>query len=252
MTKLVDILDQLKHRRTFGLMDDFDSYTSGQRWTSVLANSGTASVGDSAGGILSIVPSGGSPGANDESYTHTTNAIFHLAANKPIVFETVLQFTEANTNEANVIVGLMNGVAAGALVSSNAGPKTNYSGMVFYKAGGSNLWNCQASVGTSQSTLATATTAGGATPQTLTGQWQPISSTQAEGRFFINGLLVAKQLFTYTGAVAMQLMAGVKNGSGSKETLTLDYLAAYQLRFDNECEGVQFSVQKTVLHTLTH
>ena len=31
MTKLVDLLDQLKHRRTFGFMDDFDSYTSGQR-----------------------------------------------------------------------------------------------------------------------------------------------------------------------------------------------------------------------------
>jgi len=230
MTKLVDLLDSLKYRRTFGFMDDFDAYSSGGRWTSVLNNSGTATVGDVTGGVLSLTASGGSPALNDESYLRSTNAIFLFNANKPIVFEAAIQFTEANVNNANIIVGLMNGVAAGALVNGSAGPKTSYSGMTFFKQGGTNVWSCQTSLGSSQATLATPTAAGGSSFHTLTGQWQPINTTQAEGRFFIDGLLVANQLFTFTGGVQMQLMAGVKNGSSSKETLLLDYLAGYQLR----------------------
>ena len=31
MTKLVDLLDQLKYRRTFGYMDDFDNFATGER-----------------------------------------------------------------------------------------------------------------------------------------------------------------------------------------------------------------------------
>jgi hypothetical protein len=230
MTKLIDLLDQLKHRRTFGFMDDFDSYTTAQRWTSVLSHSGSIAVADGVGGILTLAASGGSVAANDESYARTTSALFQFAANKPLLFEAAVQFTEANTNEANILIGLMDGVAAGALADGNAGPKASYSGMVFFKAGGGNVWGCQTSVGASQSTVATSKPAGGAHFQTLTGQWQPISSTQAEAAFFIDGLLVARQLFTFTGAVPMQLCAGVKNGSGILETLNVDYLAAYQLR----------------------
>lgn len=230
MTKLIDLLDQLKHRRTFGFMDDFDSYTDGERWTKVLANSGTAAVGDDASGILKIEASDNTAAADDESYVHTTNALFKFAANKPLLFEAAVQFTEADTDNANILVGLMDGIAAGALADSSAGPKSSYSGMVFFKAAGSNVWSCQTSVGATQSTTVTSKAAGGAVHQTLTGQWQPISATQAEAAFFIDGLLVARQLFTFTGAVEMQLAVGVKNGSAHLETLNVDYLAAYQLR----------------------
>ncbi len=230
MTKLIDLLDQLKHRRTCGFLDEFEWYLSPHRWTSVLANSGTASVADGVGGILSIVPSDGSVATNDESYAHTTNALFQFAANKPILFEASVQFTEANVNEANILVGVMDAVAAGALADGNAGPKASYSGMVFFKNGGTNVWSCESSVGGTQSTTVTTKAAGGANYQTLTGQWQPINATQAEAAFFIDGLLVARQLFTFTGGVAMQLVAGVKNGSANLETLKVDYLAGYQLR----------------------
>ncbi len=230
MTKLIDLLDQLKHRRTFGFMDDFDSYTDGERWTEVLANSGTATVGDAAGGILALAASDNTAAANDESYVHSTSALFKFAANKPLLFEAAVQFTEANTDDANILVGLMDGIAAGALANSNAGPKTSYSGMVFYKAGNTSVWSCQTSVGGTQNTTVTSKAAGGAAYQTLTGQWQPISATQAEAAFFIDGLLVARQLFTFTGAVEMQLAVGVKNGGAHGEMLSVDYLAAYQLR----------------------
>jgi hypothetical protein len=230
MTKLIDLLDQLKHRRTFGFMDDFDSYVTAQRWTSVLSHAGSVAVADGVGGILTVVPSGGSVATNDESYARTTSALFQFAADQPIVFEAAVQFTEANGNKANVLVGLMDSVAAGALANGSAGPKASYSGMVFFKAGGSNVWSCQTSVSAAQTTTITTKTAGLATYQTLTGQWQPINSTQAEAAFFIDGLLVARQLFTFSGGAVMQLCAGVKNCSTSNELLNVDYLAAYQLR----------------------
>ncbi len=229
MTKLIDLLDQLKHRRTFGFFDDFDIYASGGRWTSVLGSAGAASAGDSPQGILNIVPSGGSPALNDECYMRSTNAVFQFAANQPIVFEALVQFSEANVNKANILVGLMDSVAAGALVNGSGGPKSSSSALVFYKTGGTNVWACQ-TVCSGAHSLTTTAPAGGANYQTLTGQWQPITDTQAEGRFFIDGLLVAKQLFPYSGAVPMQLCAGVKNGSASMESLNVDYLAGYQLR----------------------
>jgi hypothetical protein len=229
MTKLIDLLDQLKHRRTFGFFDDFDYYASGGRWTSVLGGAGAMSVGDNPQGILTITPSGGSPALNDECYVRNTNAVFQFATDQSLVFEALVQFSEANTNKANVLVGLMDSVAAGALVNGSGGPKSSSSALVFYKKGSTNVWACE-TVGGGTHSLTTTAPAGGANYQTLTGQWQPISATQAEGRFFIDGLLVAKQLFTYSGAVPMQLCAGVKNGSASMETLNVDYLAGYQLR----------------------
>src|SRR5437764_12404517 len=129
MTKLIDLLDQLKHRRTFGFMDDFDSYTPAERWTSELSHAGSIAVADGVGGTLTLTASGGSVAANDESYAHTTSALFQFAANKPLLFEAAVQFNEANGNEANILIGLMDGVAAGALADGNAGPKASYSGM---------------------------------------------------------------------------------------------------------------------------
>ncbi len=135
MTKLIDLLDQLKHRRTFGFLDDFDWYLSPHRWTSVFSHSGTVTIADAAGGIATIAASGGSVAANDESYVHTSHAVFEFAGDKPILFEAAVQFSEANVDQANILVGLMDSVAAGMLADDNAGPKASYSGMVFFKAG---------------------------------------------------------------------------------------------------------------------
>jgi hypothetical protein len=230
MTKLIDLLDQLKHRRTFGFMDDFDSYTSGQRWTSVISNSGGVSVADSPGGVATLVPSGGSPAANDETYIHTTSALFQFLADQPIVFEASVQFTEALANNANIIVGLMNSVGANALLDNDGGPSGSNYGMVFYKTGGTTVWACESILGGTNQNSVTATPSGLDTFQTLTGQWQPIGATQAQARFFIDGQLVADHLVTFSSPPVMQLFAGVKNGTTTMETLRLDYLAGYQLR----------------------
>jgi hypothetical protein len=230
MTKLVDLMDQLKHRRTFGFMDDFDAYNSGQRWTSVISNSGSVTVPNSPGGLAMLEPSGGSPATNDETYIHTTAGLFQFLDNQPIVFEASVQFTEAAIDFANVVVGLMNSVGAKALQDGSAGPPSSNYGMVFYKLGGTTVWACESILGGQNQKTVTSVPAGGSDYHTLTGQWQPFGSGQAEARFFIDGQLVVTHQIAYSSPPVMQLFAGVKNGTGTMETLRVDYLAGYQLR----------------------
>jgi hypothetical protein len=231
MTKLVDLLDQLKYRRTFGYMDDFDYFVAGQRWNDVETGTGRTSVVPAVGGVLAMLPSTGTPAINDAMYLASTGVVFGFLPNQPIVFEALVQFTEANVNDANLIVGLSDtGDPTTSLINGSGGPATSYTGMVFFKQGGTNVWGCQSSVGTTQATTVTTTPAGGPNAQTLTGQFEPINSTQAEARFFIDGLLVAKQLFTFTTGELMRVLLGVKNGGAYAEELDVDYVAAYQLR----------------------
>jgi hypothetical protein len=102
---------------------------------------------------------------------------------------------------------------------------------VFFKVDGGTVWQCESSIGASQSTTATVVTAGGATPQRLAIEFQPLTSTVGEVRFFIDDELVAKHAITFTSATEMQVILGVKDGDADdEETLNVDYAACYQLR----------------------
>ena len=234
MTKLVDLVG-LENRRTFGFLDDFCvEIVTGDLWTTVLTDTGTAAVGDAAGGIASLVPSDGTVADNDEAYLKTTNELFKFAADKPAIFEVRAQYTEANTDDANVAFGFMDAVAANAILDNGAGPAASYSGAVFFKVDGGTTWNCETSIAGAQTTTALTAaqggTAGGASYKTFRITFDPYSSTAAKVNFFIDGVLMASHDFTYTSATEMCAFAGVKNGGTNLETLNVDYIAAYELR----------------------
>lgn len=207
------------------LYDDFLSVTSTQLWTSVLTDSGTASVGDAANGILALVASDGTVADNDEAYIKSTKEIALFANNKPFVFEASIQFSEANTDDANVCVGLMNAVGADSIQDNGAGPAASYSGAVFYKVDGGTTWYAESSLGATQNTTALTDTAGGSAYQKLRIEFKPFSSTQANVAFYINDAHKCSHTLTYTSATEMQLFAGVKNGGANLETLNVDYIS---------------------------
>ena len=141
---------------------------------------------------------------------------------KPIVFQTVIQYAEGNVDDANVIAGLMSTSAANALLDDGGGPPASYSGLVFFKTDGDTVWQVETSVGGTQTTTRLsalnsfdqlAKTAGGAAKQTLRIEFIPYTSTLADVMFYIDGVLVAKHLWTYTGAAAMSPVIGMKNGA---------------------------------------
>lgn len=235
--KLVDFHDLLEKRRTVGLFDDFAWYVTAHLWTTVVSDSGTIAVGDAAKGVIVLTPSDGTVADNDEAYLKSTAEVFLVAANKPIVGEAKLQFTEANTDDANVFFGFADAIAANLIVD-NGGMKTSGSMFGIFKQDGSNVWKCISSISSSQTISTSTTTAGGSAYQTLRVEIQPINSTTAEVTFYVDGqqlldsstLKPIKHTITYTGATEMQIGAGVKNGDTNLETLNIDYIAAEMLR----------------------
>ena len=231
----------LQTRNQFSITDDFTRDVDSADWVTTLTDTGTASVGDAAGGILALVPSDATVADNDEAYVESANEVFKFAADKPLLFEAKVQFTEANTDDANILVGLMDAVAANALVDDGAGPKSSYSGAVFFKVDGGTVWQAETSNSTTQTTteltasnannLANkAITAGGAAYQTLRIEYMPYSATNAYVSFFVDGVLCAQHDYIFTSATEMQLAFGVKNGGANNETLNVDYVSCTQSR----------------------
>jgi hypothetical protein len=143
MTKLLSLPERYYlGRRVHGFFDEFYEFVSGDLWTLVTDMDGSATVLDAAGGKIAIASAADTAG-NEGAYLKGNKESFKFAANKPLLFEALVDFTEAAVNQANVIVGLMDAVAADALVDDGAGPKASYSGAVFYKVDGETVWRCE-------------------------------------------------------------------------------------------------------------
>jgi hypothetical protein len=241
MVKLLDAPAELLRRRQFTLFDDFFGFDVVERWV-VTADAGGAQDldADGVGGILSIATGGVD---NDEAYAESLGEPFLLAADKPIELEARVKFVEANTDDANILVGLMDAPGADSLIDNGGGPKASYSGAVFYKVDGGTNWIVETSLGGSQTTTTTDVTAGGSSYQTLRIVAQPVSATRIEVSFFIDPAggsnftqcqdaqgRPIKHVVTLGSPTEMALVLGAKAGGANAETLLVDYVACSQLR----------------------
>lgn len=222
--------------RTVVVRDHFTEYASGGKFTSIVTDSGTVAVGDAANGVVVLTPSDGTVADNDEAYIKTTNEVFLIAANKPCRQKAKLKFTEANTDDANVFVGFMSAIAANSLLDNGGGPPASYTGAVFFKEDGQTLWSVEYSIAGTQNTAQLtavnsldklAKTAGGTAYQMLEILIEPKTATLCDVYFFIDNVLVYKMTDqVYTSATEMNWGAGVKNGAGNLETLSIDLMEA--------------------------
>ena len=231
----------LAQRNQFTIADEFLRDVDSADWVTTLTDSGTASVGDAVGGVIALVPSDGTVADNDEAYIESANEVFKFAGDKPLLFEARVQFTEANVDDANVLVGLLDAVGANSLQDNGGGPPASYSGAVFVKVDGGTVWQVETSNAGTQTTtelLSTNTnnlakrnvTAGGSSYQVLRIEYMPYSSTNAYVSFFVDGVLVAQHDYIFTSATEMQIGIGVKNGGANNETLNVDYVVCTQER----------------------
>ena len=233
--KLLDEIDLVDQDRTLVFEDNFLWYISPHLWTSVLTDSGTVALLTTHGGGITLNPSDGTVTNNDEAYVSFTNKNIVPTSQKPIVFQASVQFTEGNTDDANIYVGLSSTGAANALQDDGAGPPASYSGLGFFKVDGGTNWNVEASVGGTQTTVELtainslnkkANTAGGSAKQTLRIEFIPISSTLAQVLFYIDGVCVYDMQWTYTSVVAMAPTFGIKNGADT----TVEALNVYNAK----------------------
>lgn len=243
---LIEFPDALLRRDYHGFWDDFTCTRDAAEWAVVAAAAGTPTgvVGDAAGGIMTLAT--GAATDNHGGFLERPVEEFKAAADKPLVFEARVQYTEAATDDANVFVGLIDAVAATSLADDGAGIAAT-GAFGFYKldslpAGSTTLW--RAYVECNNVVLAdvilnatnaldkTAHVAGTASAyQVLRIEVIPITATYGDVRFFIDGVLVYKYSGDIlTSATELQVAFGLKNGGATQETLKIDYATCWQKR----------------------
>ncbi len=190
----------------------------------VISDLGTATIADGAKGILAISPGSSD---NDEIYICASTETQKFASGTSFVGEIKCQFTEANTDDANVIFGFMNAVAADTLVDNAGGPRATGDYVAIWKIdGGTKFYTGVQSNNTAvpAADVLTGVTAGGSSYQKLKIKVNCYSSTQGVAEFWIDEQNVATTHFDYASATEMQLFFGVKNGGGNAQALNVDLL----------------------------
>jgi hypothetical protein len=207
----------------------FDDFLYAHDWWTALNDSGTGTntLDATAGGQYSVVTAAAD---NDYHFLVGDAKNWVVADNKPLWFEARLKYTEANTDDANLFVGLSSDIAATVMGDNGAGPPASYSGVNFHKLDGGTAWLCETSNAGVQTTTTTTTTAGGGTFVRLGFHVDTGDGTTAIVTFFIDGVRVAQHKMTLASLAAMGVVAGIKAGAGNAETVTLDYLRCVQQR----------------------
>lgn len=195
--------------------------------------SGTDAVQDAAGGWYKHYCDGDD---NDEAYVHSNCEVFKFLASKHLWFEAQLKLTEANTDDANIIVGLSENVGADHLLDNGGGPPANYDGVCFYKVDGTMAWGFETSVAAAQVTTASLVTHVSANIFRL-GFWaRPTSATAFSVMPFYKNITAGTAGAFGTphtmalGGGEMEAFFGVKAGGANEEAIEVDYIFVAQQR----------------------
>lgn len=227
----------LKMPQTHGVNDDFTEFVTGDKWSVTASNSGGVTMQDAVGGQVLIDTSDSTAADNDETYLHTTNELFKLASNKPLEFKARIKYSEANTDDANVIVGVMDAVAADSIQDNGAGPDGTFDGAVIYKVDGGTVWRFMTSNATTQTDSISTTTAGGSSFQELEIRIRHQDASYCSAVPLVDGVQLKdsngnliEHKIAYSGLAEMGAVVGVKNGSTNEETVYVDYICCNQKR----------------------
>lgn len=226
-------MDFLNQKRQMILFEDFLSGAPDE-WT---AAGDTAAGTDAIGGQLDITTTGTD---NNEATLTLDNKIVVVAASKTISFMARVQYAEANTDDANVFVGLTDEAVATILGDDGAGPPADYTGVGFHKLDGGTNWIAEVANGTTHETVTLdangslnkiAQTAGGSDFVLLEIDITPKTSTLIDVIFKIDGITVHKVTdFTFTSMGAMAPVAVIKAGGANAETMLIDFIGLAQVR----------------------
>lgn len=194
---------------------------------------GTNAFANSAGGVFNLVTAA----AQDDYHgIRTLSKPWLFASGKELWFEAALTVTEAATNKAAWIVGLMDATTTGGLQTGSSGPLANFGGAVFWKNEGSLAVNFMTSNTTTQNSATAIATAVSGQKVRVGFYFDGTATTSVcypfvdigDGNGWVAG--TAKNI-TLASLPQMYLVATVKAGAGgAAETMGLDYLKVLQVR----------------------
>jgi len=129
---------------TIEFWNDFLEYDDSKAWAAAEDAAGKDTLGDAAGGILTIAPD-----TTEENATCVSSIaeVFKAAAGKPIRFKARISGSEAGTDgdENNIAVGLSDVVTVDMLQDAGAGPAATFDGVLIYKVDGASVFAATAS-----------------------------------------------------------------------------------------------------------
>lgn len=232
-----DYEEVLYAKDTYLFGSDFDHFVTADQFTSLVSDAGTGcSVSDGAGGRVSLTTAATD---NNEVAIRSTTELFLVADDKPLRYVARMQYTEANTDDANVFLGFANAIGANLLVDDGAGVKTTGNFFCFFKVDGGTTWQVRSRNGTETETNDTGVTAGGADFHTFRIEIDNEGTgTNVQVKFFIDDVqcrdasTLRPIVHTIAVASSTEMHAGVyaKAGSANGETIVVDYLYAWQKR----------------------
>jgi len=203
------------------LFDDFFIFDDEDDWIDTVSDAGTIDVIDEVNGVLSIA-SGAT--AQNESYVSSIHEVFKFLTTKRLFFEARVKLTEANVNDANIIVGLSDTVAANSLLDAGAGPMASYDGACFFKVFDGVVWQFETSNAAVQVTTANAGAFATATWYKLGFLYDYNDGVTAKVTPFLDGVAGTVHDLTIAGLEEMHVLLGVKAGGANAETLLVDYV----------------------------
>lgn len=248
----IDVLDELMKRRTSSVFDHFNEYVSGtgHLWTSAVSG-GTVANNDGDGGILTLTTGAV---ADQDAAVVSTRKNWTFVADKPMLFQVGLRYTEANTDDAAIFAGFASSFTD-ILADATYLPPTNISACGIYKRAGGTLWRGFTSVGTTQtdtesrssciqaaiiqelyiyvaivgSNLEATFWAGGPGPATITGGGSLGRTPMMPNVTTMARMQPIKHVIAYASAAAMNIGVYVKASSGNSEVVSVDYIGAHLL-----------------------
>ena len=251
-TKLLNRTPQLDcSLLQFGFFDDFYRFTATQFWTRVTTSAGlgvaeiAAVDADGTGGIMQLSTADAD---DDEEWIFTTNEIFKVKVDKPILAVARLKLTQSGTNTADMFFGLVD-AAATVPVDGSSALVAGKHGVAFFKPGGvatlsvaststaagwGNLTVTERSTGTGWETYVIFIESLSATDKRITfhldesgGQeWRQLKGAATERLIRHNWTLTD----TAAGTGELSLMLGVKTTDTAAQLLEIDYAGCWQLR----------------------
>lgn len=209
----------------FGMFDDFTEFTEADTWTTTEDSnkSGTDGVMDEVGGVYANFCDGDD---NDESYCISEGEVFKFTTGKKMWFEAKLRVDEANTDDANVMVGVSDSAEADMILDNGGGPAASYDGAVFFKVDGGTKWQFETSNAGDQVTNATLGTYADDTFARVGFYFDGATTITP----YFNGTAGTAHTISCTGLEEMHLFFGIKAGDTNEESVEIDYIKCIQER----------------------
>lgn len=221
----------LYHQRdTLTNFDHFRSVvTAHEGWTTLVADTTpTVTCPDAVNGLARLFTD---TTDNNEVALRTTAELFKFGTNRNIFGACKLQYSENDTNKANVFFGFMSALAANTITDNGAAVRTSGDCLAIYKLDGGTVWRCISMTNGTQTITASTKTAGGTSPQELEIEAVDHDGVSMWASFKVDGEYlkdsnntVIRHAVTIASATEMNFGWYVKSGGGAGgETVDVDW-----------------------------